>query len=121
MDLSTQSPCRALVPWKTGAALVFTLLVIGCKREQIRVYTVPKEPAMEMASAGEGETTSGTPHIHYKTPAGWNEEQPGGIRVARFSVPAKQGPAIDVSVIPLPGITASKTDVVNLWREQIRL
>ena len=43
------------------------------------------------------------------------------MRVARLSVPAKQGPAIDVSVIPLPGISASKTDIVNLWREQIRL
>ncbi len=74
-----------------------------------------------MASASESGRDSAAPHIHYKTPAGWTEEQPGGMRAARFSVPAKQGPQIDVSVIPLPGITASKTDIVNLWREQIRL
>jgi hypothetical protein len=96
-------------------------LAIGCKREEIRVYTVPKEQPMQMASAAQDEPASGAPHVHYKTPAGWVEGQPGGIRVARFSVPAKQGPEIDVSVIPLPGITASKADVVNLWREQIRL
>jgi hypothetical protein len=96
-------------------------LAIGCKREEIRVYTVPKEQPMQMASAPQDERASGAPHVHYKTPAGWVEGQAGGIRVARFSVPAKQGPEIDVSVIPLPGITASKADVVNLWREQIRL
>lgn len=106
------------------AAPVFRLaailcVLVGCKKDEIRVYTVPKERETALASnAAQGD---GSPHIHYDTPAGWKEEQPGGIRVARFSVPAKQGPQIDVSVIPLPGITASKADVVNLWREQIRL
>jgi hypothetical protein len=121
MDLSTQSPGRAPLFVKTGAALALLALFSACKREEIRVYTVPKEQPTQMASAQGGGSEAGSPHIHYKTPAGWTEEQPGGMRVARFSVPAKQGPAIDVSVIPLPGITASKTDIVNLWREQIRL
>ena len=96
-------------------------MVSGCKREQIRVYTVAREQPAPMATSVEGGHESGAPHIHYKAPAGWSEEQPGGIRVARFSVPAQKGPQIDVSVIPLPGITASKTDIVNLWREQIQL
>src|SRR5687767_7288932 len=121
MDLSSQSPRRTPVFWKAGAALVLIVLAIGCKREEIRVYTVPKEREVEVASTAQDERASGAPHIHYKTPAGWVEERPGGIRVARFSIPAKRGPKIDVSVIPLPGITASKADVVNLWREQIRL
>jgi hypothetical protein len=121
MDLSTQSPCRTPVFWRWGAALVFGLLMMGCKREEIRVYTVPKEREVEMAGARDEGAEPGAPHIHYKMPAGWVEGRPGGIRVARFSVPAKQGPEIDVSVIPLPGITASKADVVNLWRDQIKL
>jgi hypothetical protein len=121
MDLSPQSPCRTPVFWRAGIALVLIGLAVGCKREEIRVYTVPKERQMEVTTAAQDEHTSGAPHIHYKTPAGWVEEQPGGIRVARFSIPAKKGPEIDVSVIPLPGITASRADVVNLWREQIRL
>lgn len=94
---------------------------MGCKREEIRVYTVPKERETQVASVEDHAHAPGEPHIHYKTPDGWVEGQPGGIRVARFSIPAKQGPEIDVSVIPLPGITAAKADVVNLWREQIRL
>lgn len=121
MDLSRQSPSKASF-FRTGVALAFFLcLTPACKREEIRVYTVPKEKPLQVASTEPEEHPSGSPHIHYKTPAGWTEEQPGGMRVARFSVPAKQGPAIDVSVIPLPGITASKVDIVNLWREQIRL
>ena len=121
MDLSTQRPCRAPLFWRFGAGLVFAAALPGCKREEIHVYTVPKEQSAQMAGGSEGKTETGTPHVHFTTPSGWTEEQAGGIRVARFSVPAKQGPQIDVSVIPLPGITASKTDIVNLWREQIRL
>jgi hypothetical protein len=107
--------------WKAGATLAFVLMFCGCKREEIRVYTVPKEQPTQMAASAEGEVEAGAPHIHYKAPTGWTEEQAGGMRAARFAVPAKHGSAIDVSVIPLPGITASKTDIVNLWREQIRL
>jgi hypothetical protein len=43
------------------------------------------------------------------------------MRAARFSVPGKVGGNLDVSIIPLPGIAASKLDIVNLWREQVRL
>ena len=121
MDLSTQSPRTTPFYFRGAAALLFALLFTACKRDEIRVYTVAKEEAAQVAGRAEDIDGSGAPHIHYKTPAGWSEEQPGGIRVARFSVPAKQGPQIDVSVIPLPGITASKTDIVNLWREQIQL
>jgi hypothetical protein len=121
MDLSTQSPGRTPFFVRTGVLLALLGILTACKREEIRVYTVPKEQPVQMASAQPDESGAGSPHIHYKTPAGWTEEQPGGMRVARFSVPAKQGPPIDVSVIPLPGITASKTDIVNLWREQIKL
>src|SRR5688572_3914248 len=119
MDLWTQSE-RGTAFSRWAAALAAVLVFAGCNKNEIRVYSVPKERETQMASAAEHQG-SGAPHIHYQTPAGWAEEQPGGIRVARFSAPAKQGPALDISVIPLPGITASKADVVNLWREQIRL
>lgn len=120
MDLWTQR-ARATAFSRWAVAWAAVLVFAGCNKNEIRVYTVPKERETQMASAGEQPQGAGAPHIHYQTPAGWAEEQPGGIRVARLSAPAKQGPALDISVIPLPGITASKADVVNLWREQIRL
>src|SRR5688572_33483303 len=100
MDSWPQRFVRAHVFGRLSAGLVAVLFFAGCKKEDIRVYTVPKERTMEMASTAESDHAGGAPHIHYETPAGWTEEQPGGIRVARFSVPSKQGPQLDVSVIP---------------------
>ena len=122
MDLSKQSPWRAPFFWKPGALLGFAVLISGCKREEIRVYTVPKEPAVQVAEAetGQEEVAASAPVIHYKTPAGWTEEQGGGMRVAGFSIPDGKGRQINVSVVPL-NVRASKVDVVNMWRQQLGL
>lgn len=91
---------------------------MGCGREQVRVYNAPKDtPAREHAGRSQG----AQPHAHYRVPEGWNELQPGAMRAARFSVPNNSGHDIDVSVIALPGVAAGKLDIVNLWREQVRL
>jgi hypothetical protein len=79
----------------------------GCQREEVRVYTAPKERA--------------EPHVHYHVPEGWNELPAGGMRAARLAVPNSSGHDLDVSVIALPGITATRLDIVNLWREQVKL
>lgn len=89
-------------------------LLTGCKREQVRVYYAPKETTTARAGTGR-------PHVHYKLPAGWTELEAGGMRAARFSVSGQTGGDLDVSIIALPGITAGKLDIVNLWREQVRL
>jgi len=51
----------------------------------------------------------------------WTELPAGGMRAARFSVAGKNNQTLDVSAIPLPGIAATKQDIVNLWREQVHL
>ncbi len=89
-------------------ALLCFAVLSGCKREGIRVYLAPKD-------------ISGPAHLRYKVPQGWTELEAGGMRMARFSTPAKVGSDMDVSIIALPEIKASKLDIVNLWREQIRL
>lgn len=43
------------------------------------------------------------------------------MRAARFSVPTPSGNDLDVSILALPGITAGKLDIVNIWRDQVRL
>lgn len=95
--------------------------ILGCKKEDIRVYSVPKEKPPAVATVSQQGERAAMPHIHYQTPEGWTEQDPGGMRVARFAIPGKAGNQTDVSVIPLPGVSASKLDIVNLWREQIRL
>jgi len=108
----------SIPPW--AVALSCTLVLAGCKREEIRVYTAPKDlppPTSEHASHSQRVQ----PHAHYKVPEGWNELPAEGMRAARFSVPTSSGNNLDVSVISLPGVAAGKIDIVNLWREQVNL
>jgi hypothetical protein len=111
-------------PWCRGATSIFRWALVllacvffaGCKREGVRVYLAPKETALAPAQAA-----SGRPHVHYQLPRGWTELGGDGMRAARFSVPAEAGGDMDVSIIALPGITADKIDIVNIWREQVGL
>jgi hypothetical protein len=118
MQLSRQSIARMFRLLKGGSILLFAVALSACKREQIRVYTVPKEKAVEVASS-RGE--SAMPHLHYQTPEGWTEHEASGMRLVRLSAPARSGRNLDVSAITLPG-TANPLDIVNLMRrEQIGL
>jgi hypothetical protein len=93
-------------------------LLTGCGNETIRTYRIPKEKPF---LARESSEMPSPPQVQWQTPSGWKEEPGGGMRVARFSVTGTNGQAAEVSIIPLPGISASKKDIVNLWREQVHL
>src|SRR5437660_2608409 len=112
-------PRATSLPRQCGAVLLLGFALVGCGKEEIRSYRVPKEqpPIARSATASQPPT----PSVQWKTPTGWKEETAGGMRAARFSVAGKEGREAEVSIIPLPGISASKSDVVNLWREQIHL
>lgn len=86
--------------------VLLALFLAGCGRNDIQVYTVPKErDSLEP----------------WKLPAGWTKQPSEGIRVARFTVAGKSGPPADVSIIPMKGVQAGRGDLVNLWREQMHL
>jgi len=93
-------------------------VVTGCGRNDVRVYSVPKEnPAVEMASDTQ-------PHLHWTLPQGWEEREGDQMRVARFAVRGQNGDAAEVSVIPLGGFGSSggsKDQLLNIWREQLKL
>lgn len=61
--------------------------------------------------------------VRYKTPAGWEEQKAGGMRLAAFTV--KAGDAVaEVTVIPLPmaaAEAASPIANINRWRGQVSL
>lgn len=90
-----------LGPWLAAAALLLT----GCGPQEIRVYSVPKE------RSGEAPWT---------VPAGWEAIPGDGMRLARFAVRGNDGAAADIAVITL-NLSASTADIVNIWREQIKL
>jgi len=99
------------------ALLCYGGLFAGCGRNDIRVYTVPKE----QPSLAEAET-SGPPEVHWKLPEGWEEREGDQMRLARFAVKGTNGEAADVSIIPLGEVAADKRmDLVNIFRNQIQL
>ncbi|MBI3850758.1 MAG: hypothetical protein HY298_10870 [Verrucomicrobia bacterium] len=102
------------------ACLFLATLFMGCRKEEIRVYRVPKEKAETVASAIPPSETS-APRLQWKLPEGWTEQAPSKMRVASFSITGKDGQQADVSVIPLSGISGKEVEVVNLWRDQVKL
>jgi hypothetical protein len=122
------------IPIPVATALFAAALVlagVGCGREEIQSYRIPKET--RAAAAGHDHehhpndghdhgAAPAIPKITAKVPSGWTEGAAGGMRVARFTVPGLEGgPEGDVSVIPLPSFRGSEFEVVNLWRESIKL
>lgn len=107
----------------------------GCDRQEIKVYQVAKEtPAQRnpqnphghgdmqnsMMPPGHG-MMGGQAQLSFQLPDGWKEKPAGQMRAAQFAVPGKDGAEADVSVIPFPGMTASREDIINIWREQLKL
>ena len=101
-------------------AITLSVAVLaGCKREEIRIYQVPKDKSAPVARNAEA------PHalarVRWVLPKGWEEQSPARMRVASFSVTNAAGHEADISIIPLPGVVGNDLDVVNLWREQLQL
>ncbi len=78
------------------------LLLTGCEKTAISVYTVPKEDGWTL-------------------PAGWQEKEAGGMRAARFAVPSTNGTDLDVSIIPIRGFGGTTAEILNIWRQQLKL
>jgi hypothetical protein len=125
------------------------LLVAGCHRDDVKVYRVAKDqdqPQPQSAPAQSTDTPNpslppghpdissapgaarpaasrpGPPQLTWKTPEGWTEVPAGEMRVASFKIQGPDGKQADVSVIPLPGLSASTDDAnVNRWRGQVGL
>src|SRR5580765_6362979 len=83
--------------------LLLALLIGGCGKEDVRTYRVPKEKPFVTRRSSDKPST---PQVQWVAPAGWKEQPGSGMRVAKFSVPGKDGQEAEVSIIPLPGISA---------------
>ncbi len=99
-----------------------TLFLNGCGQESITTYRVPKEAPAPSATAhseqdGHNHGPS-APRISWKVPAGWEEMAPGEMRAATFRI-ADGGKAVDVGIVPLPGLAGKDLDNVNRWRGQV--
>lgn len=110
----------------TAAAVLALALLPGCGRDEIKTYRVPKaQSSAPVHHPGDGHDHGAEepqiPALTWKTPAGWDEVEPGQMRAASFRVKAEGKEAADVGVFPLPGLAGSDLDNVNRWRGQVGL
>src|SRR5687768_16096622 len=106
--------------------------LIGCRREEIRVYMAPKDlpPRQEAAGHHPGDghdhgneaepAARPRPQVTWKLPEGWREVAPGRLSVATFSIGAGDKEA-QVTITPLPMLAGRDALIVNMWREQVGL
>lgn len=108
-------------PAVLGSAFLFAfVLAAGCGREEIQVYSVPKE-APQIAQPATPSHEGGRPHAHWSAPSDWKEQPGSGIRLATFVIPGPEGRQAELSVIPLPGVTDIKLESLNIWRRELGL
>ena len=98
---------------RISAVALLALLVAGCGREEIQVYTVPKDkPAVSMEAKGR-------PQLSWTLPKGWKEVGAGQMSVASFSIQGAGGRDAQVTITPLAKLSGRDTEIVNMWREQV--
>ena len=100
-------------------------LASGCGRDDVKAYTVPKEPPAQTAPENlpadhpDVGAAAASPQLKWRTPDGWKELPAGEFRVGSFKVTGRDGKQADVSVIPLPGAAGGDFSNVNRWRGQV--
>jgi hypothetical protein len=110
------------------ASLLAAALTVGaCQREEITVYTAPKdEPSPLPAERQPAPMTAneGTAHKDdpkWTKPEGWTEQPASGFRAGSFLSGEKDGERADISVVTLSGPAGGMLANVNRWRGQIGL
>jgi hypothetical protein len=101
-------------PCRSGAVTLFliALSLLGCRREDIRVYDAPKENAP-------ASTTAQSPTPSVSLPEGWEQAPGDQMSLAKFVVHGKGGAQANISVTALP--PSDEAANVNRWRRQLAL
>jgi hypothetical protein len=112
-------------PLSLAAALCAVLSVLaltGCKKPQIRVYTVAKDAPFVPATAENKPASEAPrrakPQLDYQLPTGWQEAGPSEFSLLNFRIPTAAGEAM-VNITPLAGMAGRDTAIVNMWRAQL--
>ena len=117
-------PRRApLLSHRRVAACTLLLMVaaVGCQREEIQVYTAPKDKQEMPSTAAAPQTPKSRPQLTWTLPQDWTETRPGQMSVASFSIKGPNGTEADVGITPLGRLAGRDAELVNMWRETVGL
>ena len=103
--------------------LIALVAVSGCQRDQIEVYTAPKDkPAPQpVAQRTVPARPQPRPQVHWVLPEGWVETGGGQLSLASFSIKGAGDAEAQVTITPLTRLAGRDTEIVNMWREQVGL
>ena len=115
-----------LVAFRSIGAACCLLLSTACRREEIAVYSAPKDaepPRKAAASTLPDNHPSPAPSLKWSAlPEGWRSvESANSMRVASFTVEMPDRSRGEVSAVAIPGMNGDDLQFVNLWREQVKL
>ena len=100
---------RPLLPLLAAASFL-----TGCSKQEIRVYTAPKDQPDEVAPQNTSLKT-GLPSLTWTLPAAWKDIGADQMSAARFSVPGEAS----VMITPLPQMASQEPALVNMWRQMM--
>lgn len=118
-----------------GSAVILLVTTICAPAAQkVKVYDIPKEKSSSPAHADEANphaSSAADPHAGIpmgmpklkwtKLPEGWKENPaPGSMRAASFLV-AEGDSEAEVAAIPMGGMAGIESQLVNMWRGQVKL
>ncbi|HEU0008995.1 MAG TPA: hypothetical protein VFT34_04180 [Verrucomicrobiae bacterium] len=111
-------PRRQPPGWRRAALLPALLLFWGCGREEIRVYTAPKDPPAPSTAINVRPRPMARPQVEWTLPATWSEQEPGQMNFASFAVAGNTGQEAHVAITLLPLMAGRESMVLNLVRQQ---
>ncbi|HNQ73448.1 MAG TPA: hypothetical protein PKN95_07580 [Verrucomicrobiota bacterium] len=113
--------------WQLSLGLFVYALLTAPAADKIRVYHVPKErPRVAPVETGHAQllgqnphSTAAQPRVSYLAPEGWQDDGPGEMRVAGFTIKGEGDQTAQVAITPLPGMAGREALIVNMWRQQV--
>jgi hypothetical protein len=108
--------------------ILFVLALCGCQKEEIRVYTAPKDGPEPVAQADQQAPEPESPHaqrarpqVTWKLPQGWREDGANSMSLANFTIPGPAGKEASVSITQLGNLTGKDALLVNMFRQEFGL
>jgi hypothetical protein len=112
------------LPFFGGMALLSCAVALaGCQRQEIKVYTAPKDipsqapmTAQEQEPAADPHAQRPRPQVSYTVPKGWKETGAGRMSVADFDITGEGGKQANVSITQLGNLQGKDAILVNMFR-----
>ena len=92
---------------------------LSCRREEIQVYTAPKDKRVTASTAADSPMPKARPQVSWTLPKDWKEIGGGQMSVASFAIKGSGDLEAQVTVTPLARLAGRDAEIVNMWREQV--